>query len=82
MPCGSMKSWCRVAVRCSWYNCSAQFRNLRNLEIALRILGIPKLRANLEIAQQHCAISRLRSDKIAQSRDCAVARLRNLEIPD
>ena len=34
-------------------------RNLRNLEIALRILGIPKLRANLEIAQwQDCAISK------------------------
>ena len=31
--------------------CSAQFRNLCNLEIALHILGIRKLRANLEIAQ-------------------------------
>ena len=39
--------------------CSAQFRNLRNLEIALRILGILKLCANLEIAQcQSCAILR------------------------
>ena len=28
-----------------------QFRNLLNLEIALRILGILKLRTNLEIAQ-------------------------------
>ena len=46
------------------YNiCSAQFRNLRNLEIAQRILGIPKLRANLEIAQ---TILRLRK-RIAQS---------------
>ena len=32
------------------YMCSAQSGNLRNLEIALRILGIPKLRANFEIA--------------------------------
>ena len=31
--------------------CSAQSRNLCNLEIALRILRIPKLCANLEIAQ-------------------------------
>ena len=46
--------------------CSAQFRNLRNLEIALRILGIPKMRANLEIVA-------------AQSRDCT-AILHNLEI--
>ena len=30
--------------------CSVQSRNLHNLEIALRILRIPKLRANLEIA--------------------------------
>ena len=30
--------------------CSAQFRNLHNLEIALHILGILKLRTNLEIA--------------------------------
>ena len=29
------------------YICPVQFRNLRNLEIAQRILGIPKLRANL-----------------------------------
>jgi len=55
--------------------CSAQFRNLRNLEIALRILRIRKLRTNLEIAH---SILRLRST-FAQSRDCAV-RLRNLEI--
>ena len=31
--------------------CSAQSRNLRNLEMALHILRILKLRANLEIAQ-------------------------------
>ena len=53
--------------------CSAQFRNLHNLEIALRILGILKLRANLEIAQYCCAISRLRSNT-AQSQDCAISR--------
>ena len=57
------------------YICSAQFRNMRNLEIAQRILGILKLRTNLEIA---CAISRLRTAS-AQSRDCATA-LRNLEV--
>ena len=49
------------------YVCSTQFRNLRNLEIALRIVGIPKLRANLEIAQ---TILRLRNT-FAQPRDCA-----------
>ena len=57
------------------YICSAQFRNLRNLKIALRILRIQKLRTNLEIAH---SILRLRST-FAQSRDCAV-RLCNLEI--
>ena len=54
------------------YICSAQSENLRNLEIALRILRIPRLRSNLKIEQ---AISRLSR----QSRDCA-ARVRNLEI--
>ena len=49
------------------YICSAQFRNLRNLEIAQRILGIAKLRANLEIVQ---TILRLRNT-FAQSLDCA-----------
>ena len=47
--------------------CSAQFRNLCNLKIAQRILGIPKLCANLEIAQ---TILRLRNS-FAQSRDCS-----------
>jgi len=58
--------------------CSAQSGNLRNLEIALRILRIRKLRTNLEIAQWVYAISRLRGSS-AQSRDCA-APVRNLEI--
>ena len=49
------------------YMCSAQFRNLRNLEIALRILGILKLRANLEIAT-------LRNLEIAQWQDRAISR--------
>ena len=53
--------------------CSAQSENLRNLEIALRILRIPRLRSNLEIAQ---AIWRLRNT-CAQSGDC-VTRVRNL----
>ena len=44
-----------------------QSRNLRNLEIALRILRIPKLPANPEITQP---ILRLRNT-FAQSRDCA-----------
>jgi len=60
------------------YICSAQSGNLRNLEIALRILRIRKLRTNLEIAQWVYAISRLRSTS-AQSRDCA-APVRNLVI--
>jgi len=58
--------------------CSAQSGNLRNLEIALRILRIRKLRTNLEIAQWVYAISRLRSTS-AQSRD-RTAPVRNLEI--
>ena len=32
------------------YICSSLFRNLRNFEIALRILSIAKLRADFEIA--------------------------------
>ena len=55
--------------------CSAQSENLRNLEIALRILRIPRLRSNLEIAQ---AIWRLRNT-CAQSEDCVI-RVRNLEM--
>ena len=55
--------------------CSAQSENLRNLEIALRILRIPRLRSNLEIAQ---AIWRLRNT-CAQSGDCVI-RVRNQEI--
>jgi len=58
--------------------CSAQSGNLRNLEIALHILRIPKLRANLEIGHWVYAISRLRSTS-AQSRDC-VAPVCNLKI--
>ena len=54
------------------YICSAQSDNLRNLEIALCILRIPRLRSNLEIAQP---ISRLRS----QSQDC-ITHTRNLKI--
>ena len=54
------------------YICSTQSRNLRNLEIALHILRIPKLRANLEIAQP---ILRLRNT-FTQSRNCAILRLR------
>jgi len=61
-----------------WWICSAQYGNLRNLEIALRILRIPKLRANLEIAHWVYAISRLRGT-IAQSRD-RTAPVRNLKI--
>ena len=56
------------------YICSAQFRNLRNLKIAQRILGIAKLRANLEIVQ---TILRLRNT-FAQSVDCENV-LRNLQ---
>ena len=55
--------------------CSAQSENLRNLEIALRILRILRLRSNLEIAQ---LISRLRNTR-AQSRD-RVSCMRNLRI--
>jgi len=50
------------------YICSSQSRNLRNLEITLRILRIPKLRTNLEIVQP---IWRL-CNMIEQSRDCAI----------
>ena len=39
-----------VQAPCISVLCSAQSRNLRNLEIALRIFRIAKLRANLEIA--------------------------------
>ena len=48
------------------YICSTQSGNLRNLEIALRILRILRLRSNrtimrdLEIVQLLCAIFRLR----------------------
>ena len=45
---------------------------MRNLEIALRILRIRKLRTNLEIAQHQCAISRSRGTG-AQSRDSAIS---------
>ena len=58
--------------------CSAQSRNLCNLEIALCILRILKLRANLEIAHWVYAISRLCGTS-AQSRDRAVP-VHNLEI--
>ena len=60
------------------YMCSAQSRNLRNLEITLCILRIPKLRANLEIAHWVYTMSRLRGTS-APSRDRA-ASVRNLEI--
>ena len=63
--------------------CSAQSENLHNLEIALRILRIPRLRCafsesrdcalqlhDLKIAHYSCAISRLRNT-LARSRDCA-----------
>ena len=59
------------------YICSAQFRNLCNLEIAQRILGIAKLRANLEIVQ---TILR-KCNTFAQSLDCANV-LRNLRTCD
>ena len=52
--------------------CSAQSGNLRNLEIALRIHRIRKLRTNLEIAQWVYAISRSRGTG-AQSRDSAIS---------
>ena len=45
---------------------SAQSENLHNLEIALCILRIPRMRSNLEIAHYNCAISRLRN----KSLDC------------
>ena len=54
--------------------CSAQSENLRNLEIALRILRIPRLRSNLEIAHYTCAISRLRkysAQSLLPQRACA-----------
>ena len=59
---------CIIIVLCI-YICSMQFRNLCNLEIALRILRIQKLHTNLEIAH---SILRLHST-FAQSRDCASA---------
>ena len=40
--------------------CCTQSENLRNLEIALHILRIPRLHSNLEIVQLQCAIFRLR----------------------
>ena len=52
--------------------CSVKSGNLRNLEIALRILRIRKLRTNLEIARQQCAISRSRGTGV-QSRDSAIS---------
>ena len=45
------------------YTCSALFGNLRNFEIALRILSIAKLRANFEIAD---AISKLCNETTVQ----------------
>ena len=59
---------CAQRIKCSdvYYTCSAQSGNLRNLEIALRILRILRLRSNrtimrdLEIVQLLCAIFRLR----------------------
>ena len=56
----------------SVYICSAQSRNLRHLEIALRILRILKLHANLEIAHWVYAISRLRGTGV-QSRDSTIS---------
>ena len=53
------------------YICSAQSGNLCNLEIVLRILRIPKLRANLEIAHWR--------GTSVQSQDRA-APVRNLEL--
>ena len=44
-----------------WYRCSAQFANVRNVEIALRKLKIAKLQTNFEIAQPS-----LRNFQIAQ----------------
>ena len=48
--------------------CSALFGNLRNFEIALRILSIAKLRANFEIAD---AILKLCNETTAQFRNRA-----------
>ena len=93
-----MLKWIHMLAQCwlillKWI-CSVQLRNLRNLEIALCILGILKSHTNLEIAQP---ISRLRNAftqsipksivqsrdsatiVVAQSRDCTVS-LCNLEI--
>ena len=66
----SKRHWEQQYVVHSPYICSAQPGNLRNLEIALHILGIPRLRNtcvqsqdcvthvhNLEIAQTTCAQS-------------------------
>ena len=77
VPCTTIPlSYCclQVAVISTVYMFRAiptQSENLRNLEIALRILRIPRLRSNLEIAHYTCAISRLRTI-LAQSRDCAL----------
>ena len=60
------------------YICSVQSGNLRNLEIALCILRILRLRSNLEIAHYSYAISRL-CIIVARSRDCATI-VRNLQI--
>ena len=53
-------------VMCLLCICSALFGNLRNFEIALRILSIAKLRANFEIAY---AISKLCNETTAQFRN-------------
>ena len=47
--------------------CSAQSKNLRNLEIALHILRILRLRSNREIAHHSCAILRLRMHTIVDT---------------
>ena len=46
----SEKQCSKFMVSYAQYICSALFGNLRNFEIALRILSIAKLRANFEIA--------------------------------
>ena len=61
---------------CIWGNnpfiCFSQFRNLHNLEIVLRILGILTLRIKSEIAYGHCTISILHNHN-----SCTNSRLRN-----
>ena len=55
--------------------CSAQFGNLRNLEIALRNFKIPKLRGplrNFKLHNETCAILKLRKSH------CAILELCNL----